>query len=88
MKPAPSETMEIRRYEPADRVAIRALHDEVLYDVGSHLGNGPWDGDLYDVGNVYLRDGGGEFLVGVLDGEIDAMGALRLTSGDGRRSNA
>ena len=66
----------IRRYGPADREAVRKLHDEALHDVGAHLGGGPWDADLDDIESVYLR-AGGEFLVGVLEGEVVAMGALR-----------
>ena len=66
----------IRRYGTADRGAVRKLHDEALHDVGAHLGDGPWDADLDDIESVYLR-AGGEFLVGVLEGEVVAMGALR-----------
>jgi GNAT superfamily N-acetyltransferase len=72
----------IRRYEPADREAVRKLHDEALNDVGAHLGRGSWDSDLDAIESVYLR-AGGEFLVGVLEGEVVAMGALRLDP-DGR----
>jgi ribosomal protein S18 acetylase RimI-like enzyme len=50
--------------------------------VGAHLGSGPWDSDLDAIESVYLR-AGGEFFVGVLEGEVVAMGALRLHS-DGR----
>jgi GNAT superfamily N-acetyltransferase len=69
----------IRRYESPDKHAIRRLHDDALNEVGAHLGRGPWDGDLDDVQTVYLEPGG-EFLVGVLDGEIVAMGALMRVS--------
>lgn len=74
-----TEIPKIRRYEPADRDAIRILHDRALNEVGAHLGSGPWDADLDEIEAVYLRDGG-EFLVGVLEGEVVAMGALRRTS--------
>ncbi len=66
----------IRRYEPGDREAVRNLHDAALTGVGAHLGTGPWDADLDDIESVYLREDG-EFLVGVLAGEVVAMGALR-----------
>ena len=69
----------IRRYEPSDKHDIRRLHDDALNEVGAHLGSGPWDEDLDDVPAVYLESGG-EFLVGVLDGEIVAMGALMRVS--------
>jgi len=71
--------LHIRRYEPRDKRAIRRLHDDALNEVGAHLGSGPWDDDLDEIESVYL-DQGGEFLVGFLDGEIVAMGALMRIS--------
>jgi GNAT superfamily N-acetyltransferase len=71
--------LHIRRYEPDDKRAVRRLHDDALNEVGAHLGRGPWDDDLDEIESVYL-DRGGEFLVGVLDGEIVAMGALMRIS--------
>jgi len=72
----------VRRYDPADRAAVRRLHDEALDDVGAHLGSGGWDSDLDDIESVYLERGG-EFLVGELGGRVVAMGALRRDP-DGR----
>jgi GNAT superfamily N-acetyltransferase len=80
--PTKAQTPIVRRYEPADREAVRNLHDEALNDVGAHLGDGEWDRDLADIESAYLQ-AGGEFLVGVLEGEVVAMGALRLDR-DGR----
>ena len=71
--------MHIRRYEPGDKRAVRRLHDDALNEVGAHLGTGPWDDDLEDIEDVYLESGG-EFLVGELEGEIVAMGAIRRVS--------
>ncbi len=76
MTPTKTQTLTVRRYEPADHEAVWNLHNEALNDVGAHLGNGPWDSDLDAIESVYLQDGG-EFLVGVLEGEVVAMGALR-----------
>jgi GNAT superfamily N-acetyltransferase len=76
---APSETLRVRRYEPSDKRAVRRLHDDALNEVGAHLGSGSWDEDLDEIESVYL-DSGGEFLVGVLDGEVVAMGALMAIS--------
>jgi GNAT superfamily N-acetyltransferase len=73
------EPLHIRRYVPGDRRAVRRLHDDALNEVGAHLGSGPWDDDLDEIEDVYL-DEGGEFLVGVLEGEIVAMGALMRIS--------
>jgi GNAT superfamily N-acetyltransferase len=47
--------------------------------VGAHAGNGPWDNDLHHIGDVYLNSRG-EFLVGIYEGRIVAMGALKRTS--------
>ena len=70
-----AERLHIRRYEPKDKRAVRCLHDDALNEVGAHLGSGGWDDDLDEIESVYL-DSGGEFLVGVLNGEVVAMGAL------------
>lgn len=60
---------------------MRRLHDEALYEVGAHLGEGPWDEDLDRIEEEYLCDGG-EFLVGELDGRVVAMGALKRASNE------
>lgn len=74
-----TEPLHVRRYEAGDKDAVRRLHDEALNEVGAHLGRGHWDEDLDEIEGVYLESGG-EFLVGVLDGEVVAMGALRRIS--------
>ena len=73
------EPLHIRRYETGDKRAVRRLHDDALNEVGAHLGSGSWDDDLDEIEEAYL-DRGGEFLVGVLDGEVVAMGALMRIS--------
>jgi GNAT superfamily N-acetyltransferase len=73
---AVSEPVTIRRYRPADQQAVWDLHHTALRGVGAHLGTGPWDDDLRDIERLYL-DGTGEFLVGELNGDIVAMGALQ-----------
>lgn len=73
---AVSEVVSIRRYEVADQQAVWDLHHTALRQAGAHLGSGPWDDDLRDIERLYL-DGSGEFLVGELNGDIVAMGALR-----------
>ena len=72
-------SLHIRRYAPGDKHAVRRLHDDALNEVGAHLGRGLWDEDLDEIEGFYLKSGG-EFLVGVLDGEVVAMGALRRIS--------
>lgn len=76
MTPTKAQPLTIRRYRPGDREVVWNLHNDALNDVGAHLGNGPWDEDLDAIEAVYLRDGG-EFLVGILEEEVVAMGALR-----------
>jgi GNAT superfamily N-acetyltransferase len=71
--------LHIRRYESGDKDAVRRLHDDALNEVGAHLGSGPWDEDLDEIEDLYL-DSGGEFIVGVMDSEVVAMGALRRIS--------
>ena len=78
-KQLPAESLHIRRYASKDKRAVRRLHDDALNEVGAHLGSGSWDEDLDEIEDVYL-DSGGEFLVGVLNGEIVAMGALMKLS--------
>ena len=76
-----AEPLHIRRYEPGDEHAVRRLHDDALNEVGAHLGSGPWDDDLEEIEGVYLESGG-EFLVGILEGEVVAMGAIKRVSPD------
>ncbi len=66
----------MRRYELGDRGTVWELPNLALHHIGAHGGNGPWDEDLLEIPAVYLADGG-EFLVGVLDNHIVAMGGLR-----------
>src|SRR5215204_3168418 len=79
--PARADEVHIRRYEPGDKRAVRWLHDDALNKVGAHLGTGPWDDDLDDIEGIYLESGG-EFLVGILEGEVIAMGAIKRVSPD------
>jgi ribosomal protein S18 acetylase RimI-like enzyme len=71
--------LQIRRYRPQDHDAVWNLHNVALWQVGAHAGNGPWDDDLHNIEGVYLNNGG-EFLVGLLDAQIVAMGALKRIS--------
>jgi ribosomal protein S18 acetylase RimI-like enzyme len=70
--------LEIRSYRPSDRAAVWELHNLALNEVGAHGGNGPWDDDLHEIERVYLG-AGGAFVVGLLDAELVAMGALLPT---------
>ena len=66
----------IRRYEPLDHSAVVDLHHLGLNQDGANAGPGPWDDDLDEITRHYIESGG-EFLVGVVDGQLVAMGAIR-----------
>jgi hypothetical protein len=71
--------LELRRFEERDAAIVWRLHEDGLRQMDAHAGDGPWDDDLRSVRATYL-DNGGEFLVGVLQGEVAAMGALGRVS--------
>lgn len=73
------EELYIRRYEPEDQETVLRLHEEGLREMGSLIEEPGFYSDLHDIEGVYLADGG-EFLVGVCDRKVVAMGALRKTS--------
>jgi GNAT superfamily N-acetyltransferase len=68
--------LQVRRFDTGDTRAVRRLHDLSVTEAGVHLGRGLWDQDLDAIPATYLDDGG-EFLVGLSDGRVVAMGALR-----------
>jgi ribosomal protein S18 acetylase RimI-like enzyme len=65
----------LRRYRDEDRQAVWELHTLALEQAGGHQ-KGPWDDDLGAIAATYLESGG-EFLVGVEDARIVAIGAFR-----------
>jgi hypothetical protein len=70
--------LELRRYEDSDAATVWR-HEEGMRQADAHAGDGSWDDDLRSIRATYL-DAGGEFLVGVLDGDVVAMGGLRRVS--------
>lgn len=74
------EKPEIRRYEPGDQASVLRLHEAGLREMGTLIEiPGFYYDDLLDVEGEYL-DGNGEFLVGVREGRIVALGALKEIS--------
>ena len=71
--------MEVRRYRSSDHDAVWELHNIALNESGAHAGNGPWDDDLHHIEAEYI-EADGEFFVGVMDGSIVAMGAIKRLS--------
>ncbi|HKD76030.1 MAG TPA: hypothetical protein VKB76_11065, partial [Ktedonobacterales bacterium] len=61
----------LRRYTPADQMAVEHLHVTAMKQTGAYLGRGPWDDDVYAIEDTYLRNGG-EFLIGECDSQMMA----------------
>ena len=68
----------IRRYQTEDNKAVKELHVLALKTVFSYFEHGSWDEDLDHISEIYFDKG--EFLVGEIDGNIVAMGALKKIS--------
>jgi ribosomal protein S18 acetylase RimI-like enzyme len=70
--------LEIRRYQPKDNEAVRKLNDAGLAQMNpsGEIRNMPHiDDDFDDIEGVYLENG--DFIVGLHDSEIVAMGAFK-----------
>jgi GNAT superfamily N-acetyltransferase len=71
--------LEIRRYQPDDWDDVWKLHVLAMQRVGAYKGEGPWDDDLYHIEEVYFSKRG-EFLVGLFNHRLVAMGAFKQTA--------
>jgi GNAT superfamily N-acetyltransferase len=71
----------IRRFQPEDRELVWRLHVTAFAAAGTPSKDGPWNDDFADIEGIYLHNQG-EYLVGLLDGTIVAMGALRRVNDD------
>ncbi len=71
--------LQIRRYQAQDNTVVKELHYAGLAQFGAGAHDPYNDSDLDDIENVYLRNRG-DFLVGLRDNEIVAMGAIRKFS--------
>jgi GNAT superfamily N-acetyltransferase len=71
--PGESGALEVRRFAAGDAGAVRGLADAAMSTGGA---GGREYADLDSIAAAYLEDGG-EFLVGVCDGRVVAIGALR-----------
>lgn len=79
MIPTHDSELLIRRYAPQDKQPVLRLHEAGLREMGTFIEDPEFYLDLLDIEGAYL-DGDGEFLVGVCDGQVVAMGALIKTS--------
>ena len=68
----------VRRYKSSDKEKVKKLYE--LSSVHSEIGyrSGPWEQDFEDIENTYFN--GGEFLVGLVNEEIVAIGGYRKIS--------
>ena len=73
--------MEIRKYQDSDFDQMMNLHREVLIKENVYRGTGIWEDDLLNITDHYFNRNG-EFIVGLENGELIAMGALRRISTD------
>ena len=69
----------IRRYQAADYEIVWDLHHRALGPTGALIRGGKYNDDMHDIENYYINNHG-EFLVGLLEGKIVCMGAIRKKS--------
>jgi N-acetylglutamate synthase-like GNAT family acetyltransferase len=62
-------------YRAEDKPAVLALHKLGLQSTGAWIDSGRWDEDLNNIEQAYTQNG--VFLVGEINGNVVAMGALR-----------
>src|SRR5579864_3871341 len=65
----------VRKYQPSDKEAVKKLYE--LASIKSEIGyrSGPWEQDFKDIEGTYFN--GGEFLLGILNNEVIAIGGYR-----------
>jgi ribosomal protein S18 acetylase RimI-like enzyme len=68
--------MILRRYQDSDFQHMITLHRLVLKKEDAYRGDGVWENDLRNIAEQYFHNGG-EFLVGLENDSIIAMGALK-----------
>ena len=70
--------LQLRRYQPEDNEIIKALHYAGLKQFGADA-DPFYDSDLNEIEHVNINNNG-DFLVGLYENEIVAMGAIRKFS--------
>ena len=68
----------IRNYEKKDKEKIAEFHESVLRETGAFI-PGPWDDDIKNIEEIYIRPGGCFVLIEE-NNSIQAMGALKIIS--------
>ena len=77
----PPPNFKIRRYKGIDKNKVFRLHTFALKKATAFCKHGHWDEDFKNIENIYLKNNG-EFLVGILNNKLVAMGALKKISKD------
>ena len=73
----------LREFQPADAKQVFALHERALEATGAFTKRGPWDHDLENIEEIYVRPGGCFYVIEEANAII-AMGALkRHAKGEG-----
>jgi hypothetical protein len=72
--------MLLRHYSREDLEAILALHRSAKTGLKIGISDSEEEADLRAIEQVYFKNGG-EFLVGLLEGAIIAMGGFQLPAG-------
>jgi len=73
--------MEIRKYQNGDFDRMIKLHREVLIKENVYRGTGVWEDDLLNITDHYFNRRG-EFIVGLENDDLIAMGAVRKINDD------
>ena len=73
--------LRIRRYKEKDKNKVFRLHTFALKKATAFCKHGNWDEDFKNIENIYLKNNG-EFLVGILNNKLVAIGALKKISKD------
>lgn len=71
----------IRQYQPSDKEEVFQLHVRALKNEDAYMYTGVWEKDFDDIEGIYLENKG-EFLVGLINHKIVAMGSLRKMTED------
>lgn len=69
--------MLIRNYQSSDHQQVIDLQKRALVAIDAWKGDGPWDDDLQNIEEIYDQNVG-FFLVGVVENQVVAMGALYI----------
>jgi GNAT superfamily N-acetyltransferase len=73
------DSMNLVRYQPEHQPAMLALHRSAMEGFATGMASHEEEADLVAIEQVYLLPGG-EFLIGLVDGQVAAMGGFERLS--------